>query len=145
MHQSFAVYLRLTKPEFKKESLIVLRVIRHDAITLHSEVKEEDFERFMKEQLVPYFSKRYKGPTRASVADLKSQSLLKDTQGQRKYLWITVWDGSLESVRGSSFEHARMVRFAETEARLKKLESFGKRTTEKTFSELVSSKVPTTT
>ena len=123
----------------------MLRIFRHDAITLHSGVKEEDFERFMKEELVPYFNKRYKGPTRASVADLKNQSLLKDTKGRRKYLWITVWDGSPESVRGSSFENTRMVRFEETEAMLKRLESFGKRSSEKVFSELVNIEVATNT
>jgi hypothetical protein len=95
--------------------------------------------------LVPYFSKRYKGPTRASVADLKNQSLLKDTKRQRKYLWITVWDGSPESVRGSWFENTRMVKVEETKAMLKKLESFGKRSSEKVFSELVSIKVATNT
>ena len=119
------------------------RIFRHDAITLHSETKGEGFEGFMRKELVPYFSKRYKGPTRTSVADLKSQSLLKDAKGQRKYLWITVWAGSLESVRGSSFENTRMVKFEETEAMLKKLDSFGKRSAEKVFSELISSEVAT--
>jgi len=123
----------------------VLRIFRHDAITLRNEAREEDFERFMKEELVPYFSKRYQGPTRTSVADLKNQSLLKDSKGQRKYLWITVWVGSPESVRGSSFENTRMIRFEETEAMLKKLESFGKRSSEKVFSELVSIEVATNT
>ncbi len=37
------------------------RVFRNDAITLHREVSEGDFERFMKEELVPYFSGRYRG------------------------------------------------------------------------------------
>jgi hypothetical protein len=123
----------------------MFRVFRHDAITLHSEVKKEDFERFMKEELVPYFSERYKGPTRSSIADLTSQSLFKGTKGQRKYLWITMWDGSPESVRGSSFENTRMVRFEGTEAILKKLEVFGKRSSEKVFSELVSIEVATNT
>jgi hypothetical protein len=120
-------------------------VFRHDVITLQSEVREEDFERFMKEELIPYFSERYRGPTRSSIADLKSQSLLKDTKSRRKWLWVTVWDGSPESVRGSSFEHTRMSRIEETEAMLKKLESFGKRTTEKVFSEVDSTEVATNT
>ena len=119
------------------------RVFRNDAITLHREVSEEDFERFMKEELVPYFSGRYRGPTRVSIADLTGQSLLKESKGRRKYLWITVWDGSPESVRGSSFEHTRMIEFEETEAILKKLESFGKRSSEKIFSELISTEVAT--
>jgi hypothetical protein len=117
------------------------RVFRHDAITLHGEGKEEDFERFMKEELIPYFSKRYKGPTRVSVADLTSQSLLKNTSGRGKWLWVTVWDGSPEAVRGSAFEHARMISIEETEALLKKLEAFGERATEEVYSELDSVEV----
>lgn len=119
------------------------RVFRHDAITLHSESKEEDFERFMTEDLIPYFSEKYRGPTRVSIADLKIQSLLRDTEDPRTWLWVTVWDGSPESVRGSSFEHTRMIRFEETEALLKKLESFGKRASEKVFSESGSTEVAT--
>jgi hypothetical protein len=124
----------------------MLRVFRHDLITLHSGVKEEDFEQFMKEELVPHFSEAFKGPTRSSKADLKGQSLCKDTKGRGKFLWITAWDG--ESVRGSSFENARMSRtqFADaTEALLKKLESFGKRATETVFIELVSTEVAANT
>ncbi len=119
------------------------RVFRHDAITLHSESKEEDFERFMTEDLIPYFSEKYRGPTRVSIADLKIQSLLRDTEDPRTWLWVTVWDGSPESLRGSSFEHTRMIRFEETEALLKKLESFGKRASEKVFSESGSTEVAT--
>ena len=114
----------------------MLGVIRHDAITRHRAVKEEDFEQFMNKELLPYFSERYKGPTRVSRANLTHQSLLKDTKSQRKYLWVTVWDGSPESVRGPSFEHTRMIKFEETDALLKKLESFGTRSSEKVFSEL---------
>lgn len=118
-------------------------VFRHDEITLQSGVKDEDFERFMKEELIPYFSGRYRGPTRTSKADLKSQSLLKDIKGRRKWLWVTVWDGNPESVRGSSFEHTRMNTIEETGAMLKKLEAFGKRSTEKVFSEIDSTEVAT--
>ncbi len=96
-----------------------------------------------KVEFIPYFSERYKGPTRASVADLKRQSLLKDAKGRRKWLWVTAWDGSPEGVRGSSFEHARMVKFEETEAMLKKLEAFGKRAAEKVFAEEVSIEMAT--
>jgi hypothetical protein len=119
------------------------KVVRHDAITLNGEVKEEDFERFMKDELVPFFSKQYRGPTRASIADLKGQSLLKDAKDRRTYLWITKWDGSPESVRRPSFEHTRMIRIGETDAMLKKLKAFGKRTTEKIFSELLNIQVGT--
>ena len=119
------------------------RVFRHDAITLHSESKEGDFERFMTEDLIPYFSEKYRGPTRVSIADLKIQSLLRDAEDPRTWLWVTVWDGSPESIRGSSFEHTRMIRFEETEALLKKLESFGKRASEKVFSESGSTEVAT--
>ena len=113
-------------------------VFRHDAITLHQDVKKEDFEKFMKEELVPLFSQVYKGPTRSSKADLQSQSLLRDTKGH-KYIWITVWKGSPEAVRGSSFENTRMSKLdgmQEADAMLKKLETFGIRATEKVFSEI---------
>jgi len=120
------------------------RVFRNDAITLDREVSEEDFERFVKDELVPYFSKTYGGPTRASRADLNDQSFLKDPEGRREYLWTTVWDGSPESVRGSLFENTRMVRFEETEAVLKKLESFGERGSERVFSKLAGAQVAST-
>ncbi len=116
----------------------MLSVFRHDAVTLHSGIKEEDFQKFMLEELMPFFSHRYRGPTRVSVADLKSQTLLKDANGRRKWLWMTTWDGNPDSVRGSSFEHARMIRLEDTEAMIKKLESFGKRPAEKVFSEIAS-------
>ncbi len=108
--------------------------IRCDAITLHDEAKAEDFERFMREELIPYFRERYKGPTRASYADLTNQSLLKDAEKQGKYLWITVWSGS--SVQGSSFESTRIVKMEGTKEMLEKLESFGKRAPEKVFNEV---------
>jgi hypothetical protein len=112
--------------------------IRHDAITLRSEASAEDLERFMKEELIPYFNERYRGPTRASRADLQNQSCLRDTQDQRKYLWVTAWTGSEDSVQGSSFEHARIGgAIEETKTMLKKLESFGGRTTVAMFRELV--------
>jgi hypothetical protein len=118
---------------------ISARIFRHDTVTLHSQVREEEFERFMKDELAPFFSKHYNGPTRVSKADIKGQSIFKEeAKGPRKYLWITVWDGSPESVQGSSFEHTRMdsIGTEGTEAMLKKLESFGKRATEKVFREL---------
>lgn len=118
-------------------------VIRHDGITLGSGVKEEDFERFMKEELIPYFSERYRGPTRSSRADIESQSLLRDSKSGRKWLWVTRWSGSPEDVRGPSFANARMSRMEETEAMLEKLDSFGKRTAEKVFSEVDSTRVAT--
>jgi hypothetical protein len=116
-------------------------IIRHDHITLHSKAKEDEFEKFMREELVPHFSDHYKGPTRVSKADLKRQSLVKQNKGH-KYLWITEWDGSPESVRGSTFENTRMIKIAGTEAMLKNLESFGERAAEKVFSELVAVEVP---
>jgi hypothetical protein len=112
--------------------------VRHDAITLHQEVSEEDFERFMREELVPYFNKAYTQSTRVSVALIRDQLLLKDNEDRRKYLWVTVWDtGSAfpEVVRGS-FEGTRMGHQLEgTEAMLKRLETFGKRSPEKVFVE----------
>jgi hypothetical protein len=118
-------------------------VIRHDAITLNSGVKPEDFEKFMGDELIPSFSEIYRGPTRASKADIKGQSLLKDAKGRRKYLWVTVWDGNHDSVQGAAFQNARMNNIPATSAMLKKLEAFGSRTTEKIFDELVSVEVDT--
>ena len=115
------------------------RVFRHDAITLHQEVSEEDFERFMKEELVPYFNNAYTGPTRVSIADIIDQFLLKDTEDRRKYLWVTVWlAGDFPEVVGGSFEGARMGGRPgeETAAMLKRLETFGKRSPEKVFADL---------
>jgi hypothetical protein len=123
------------------------KVFRHDTITLNSNAKREDFEKFMKEELFPLFSKVFKGPTRSSKADIQSQFLLKETEGN-KYLWISQWDGSPESVQGSSFERTRMSRvqgMEQTDAMLKRLEGFGKRTTEKVFSEIVRTKVTANT
>jgi hypothetical protein len=112
-------------------------IIRHDAITLRSEASAEDLERFMMEELIPYFSERYRGPTRTSRADLQNQSFLRETQDQQKYLWVTAWTGSEDSVQGSSFEHARIGSpIEETKTMLKKLESFGERTTVAMFREL---------
>jgi hypothetical protein len=110
-------------------------ILRHDVITVHSGVREADFERFMKEELIPDFSKRYRGPTR--MTDLVDQSFSKDTEGQRKYLWMTVWVGFSEHVRGSSFENNRWAVLEETQAMLKKLESYGKRDPEKVYDVLV--------
>jgi hypothetical protein len=121
------------------------RVVRHDLITLHREVREEDFERFMKEELMPFFSDQYRGPTRASLADIQSQSLLKDTKGRRKWLWVTAWDGSVDALRGSYFEGTRMISIEGTEEMLKKFESLGKRSTEKVFTELDRTEVATNT
>jgi hypothetical protein len=121
------------------------RVIRHDAITLNSGVREEDFERFMTGELFPFFSEHYKGPTRASIADLKEQALLRSAQAPRDYLWVTKWEGSQESVLGSSFEHVRMVNVEATGEMLKKLEPFGKRKKEHVFAELADVAVATNT
>jgi hypothetical protein len=119
------------------------RTIRHDSITLSTGVKEEDFEKFMTEELVPFFSEQYRGPTRASIADLKGQSLLKTTSHSREYLWATEWEGSPESVGGVIFEHARMITIEATADMLKKLEAFGSRKKEQIFSQLASIAVAT--
>jgi len=118
---------------------------RHDTITLHSGVKESDFEQFMTNDLLPFFSEHYKGPTRTSRADIKGQSLLKAVGRPREYLWITSWDGSAESVSGASFEHARMTPTEATDAMLKKLETLGKRASEHLFAERASIVVVTNT
>jgi hypothetical protein len=118
---------------------------RHDSIRLHSGMKEEDFEKFMAKELLPFFSEQYKGPTRTSVADLKRQSLFKSARGSGEYLWVTDWEGTPESVGGASFEHARMIAIGATADMLKKLEAFGARKKERVFGMLVSVEVATNT
>ena len=114
------------------------RVFRHDAIALHQEVSEETFERFIREELAPYFNKAYTRSTRVTLALLIEQFLLKDTEDRLNYLWVTVWEAGdfPEAVRGS-FEGTRMEghELEETEAMLKRLETFGKRSPEKVFAE----------
>ncbi|MGH7597598.1 MAG: hypothetical protein ACREOI_14690 [bacterium] len=102
---------------------------RNDLIKLRTGVKEENFERFMAEELFPFFSKKYAGPTGNAHAFLTSQSLLKGTKDRRKYRWLTVWSGPAERVEGSSFERALVEdnNSTETDDMLKKLESFGSR------------------
>ena len=63
---------------------------RHDTITLLADAKEPDFEKFMTDELIPFFSQRYKGPTRSSRADIQGQSVLKTIGQSRKYLWENV-------------------------------------------------------
>jgi len=103
------------------------KVFRNDPIKLRTGVKEEDFERFMAEELLPFFGKKYAGPTRNTHVFLTGQSLLKGTKDRRKYQWLTVWSGPAERVQGSAFELVLMEhnKSTETEALLKKLESFG--------------------
>ena len=111
---------------------------RQDAITLHQEVSEEDFERFMTEELVPYFNKAYTQPTRVSVAGIRDQFFLKDIEDRRNYLWVTVWDtgGAFPEVVRGSFEGTRMGHQLEvTVAMLKRLETCGERSPEKVFAE----------
>lgn len=112
--------------------------VRHDAITLHQEVSEEDFESFMREELVPYFNEEYTQSTRVTVALIVAQYLLKDYEDRRNYLWVTVWhtgNAFPEVVRGS-FEETRMGHQLEkTETMLKRLDTFGKRSPEKVFAE----------
>jgi len=115
------------------------RFIRHDAITLRNGAEEENFKEFMKEELIPFFSERYGGPTRSSKADIISQSLLRDTKDNREWLWVTAWDSrDPEFVRGSSFEHTRIGDkiWEDTKAILNKLDYFGQRATEDVLSEL---------
>ncbi|GEM_PF-2294617 len=104
-------------------------VFRNDPIKLNTGVKEENFERFMAEELLPFFGKKYAGPTGNTQAFLTSQSLIKGTKDRRKYQWLTVWSGPAERVEGASFDRLLVEddKSAETEVVLKKLESFGKR------------------
>ncbi len=117
--------------------------IRHDAIALNAGVEAAAFERFMTNELMPHFAETFKGPTRTSKADLKVQSLLRDAKSARRFLLVTVWDGTASSVAGTAFENARMSTVAQTAALLKKLDGFAKRSAEKLYVEVVSTVVPT--
>ena len=57
--------------------------------TLHSGVREEDFERFMKEEPIPWFSDHFGDHITYPFLDLKSQTLLKGDEDGRKWLWVT--------------------------------------------------------
>jgi len=118
-------------------------MVRHDAISLHSGTNEAAFESFMKDELIPFFSEHYKGPTRSSIADLKGQALLKGTRGTGHYLWITIWDGGPEAIRSDSFEGTRMTKVGGTDAMLAKLATLGNRSTASVFDELLRVDVPT--
>ena len=110
-------------------------VYRTDPITLNSTAQEQEFERFVTDELLPTFKEHYSGPTRRSEAYLTSQRLLKEARNPRHYLWLSVWDGPAENVEGSAFENAVVGggTFPETEAALRKLETFGKREAEHVF------------
>ena len=114
-------------------------VFRNDLVTLRTGVKEEDFERFVAEELFPFFGKKYAGSTGNTHAFLTSQSLLKGTKDRRKYRWLTVWSGPAERVEGLSFEHVLVEDHTstETEDMLKKLESFGTRLPASILTEVV--------
>lgn len=104
-------------------------VFRNDPIKLHPGVQEEAFEKFITAELFPFFSEKYARPGDNALAVLKSQRLLQGTKEPRKYQWLTVWNGPAERVQGFAFEPVLIhdEGFAETEAVLKKLESFGMR------------------
>lgn len=122
----------------------MLHTVRHDAIVLNPGADAEAFERFMTDELLPHFAERFMGPTRVSKADLKAQSLLRDAKSARKFLLVTVWHGAAALVAGTAFENARTNRLKQTDALLKKLDGFARRSAEKVFAELVSTEVPTT-
>lgn len=115
-------------------------VFRNDPIKLDIGVKEADFEKFVAEELLPFFGKKYAGPAGNAQVFLASQRLLKGTKDRRKYQWLTVWSGPAELVQGLSFELALVNddKFTETEEVLKKLESFGQRFPASILSEVVS-------
>ena len=117
--------------------------IRHDAIALHAGVDSSVFESFMTGELMPHRAERFKGPTRTSRADLKALSLQRGPKTARRFLLVTVWDGAAASVAGGAFENARTNAVARTDALLKKLDGFAKRSAEKVFAEVVRIEVPT--
>jgi hypothetical protein len=120
-------------------------MLRYDTVNLHNGVDQAAFESFMKDELIPFFSEHYKGPTRVSISDLKGQGLLKDTHNSRHYLWITVWTSGPEAIRGNDFEGTRMAKVEGADAMLAKLATFGSRPEESVFDELLRIEVPTNT
>jgi hypothetical protein len=110
--------------------------IRHDAIALNAGADAAAFERFMTGALMPHFAERFKGPTRTSKADLLALSLQRNAKSARRFLLVTVWDGAASSVAGAAFENARMNTDARTDALLKQLDGFAKRSAEKVFTEV---------
>ena len=122
------------------------RLVRHDVTTLHSGVREEDFERFMKEELFPWFSDHFGDHITYPFLDLKSQTLLEGDEDGRKWLWVTTWgDGS---IRGTFFKvRVRMDpgKIQEMNDMRERLESFGQSATEETFSEVNFTEVNTDT
>ena len=119
------------------------RLIRHDTVILHADTVEQVFEDFMRKDLLPYFGRTYRGPTRISVADLKRQSLLRDAKVPRRYLWTTEWEGSADAVVGASFARVRMSKMPETDAMLKRLDGYGRRGAARVLRELASVEVAT--
>jgi hypothetical protein len=113
-------------------------VIRHDTITLNGGVLDADFEAFMTQELIPYFSDRYQGPTRASIADIVGQEFCKRSGNGNGYLWVTRWQGPAGALQGASFEGTRMIKMEDTDAMLAKLATFGKRGPAGVFEELAS-------
>jgi len=121
----------------------MIRTVRHDALALREGVDVDDFEHFMTRELMPHFAECFEGPTRSSRADLKVQSLLRDTKSARKFLLVTVWDGAASSVAGAAFENARMNTVAQTGALMKKLDGLAKRSTQRVFTGRASTEVAT--
>jgi hypothetical protein len=130
-------------PHGAQEPHTMSNTIRNDAIALNVGVDSDAFERFMTSELMPHFAERFKGPTRTSKADLKALSLLRDAKSARRFLLVTTWDGAAASVAGGAFENARMNSVARTDALLKKLDGFAKRSAEKVYAEVVRIAVPT--
>ena len=131
----------------KEQRFIMSKIFRHDAISLHSDEKQENFVKFMKEELIPFFSTTFSGPTRSTLAYIQSQSLLKDTKDSLKWLWVTAWeaqDGNPKYVRGLFFEHTWINDESVGIANdiLTKLEDFGRRSPEDLFSEFDATVVP---
>ena len=107
--------------------------IREETLNLQAGVTVEAFEDFMAGTFMPHMVERFRGPTRASRADLQTISLLQSAKSARRYLLITAWQGAPESVVGASFEHARMNTNARTDAVLAELAVRAKRAAAKVY------------
>jgi hypothetical protein len=115
--------------------MLTMGIQRHETVALHSGASAADFESFVTGELIPFFSEHFKGPTRASIADIKGQSFANDVKHKGHYLWVTEWDGNSDVLLGKTFEGARMIGVDGLADILKKLESFGSRSAATVFDE----------
>lgn len=102
---------------------------RYDAIDLNAAAKEEDFITLMKDIIMKHFKERYTKLTRVTVCTLRKQEIFKDTKKEKRYIWLSTWNGREDVISDISFAGATMNPAFDHETRdiLKKIDDFGKR------------------